>query len=317
MILSVTLNPCVDQTLFLENLQLHDRNKVDRQEVDAGGKGVNLSRIVAELGGKTTATGFLGGDNGTFIRSVLAREEVEDAFVQISGRTRSNISLETGDGSPTVISINGPNITKEEWDSFLVIYEQLCSKAKWVCLGGSLTEGIPASAYFQLTEKAKNCGSRVLLDADRAFLESGLKAGPDLIKPNAHEATRLLGSDIKTKSDALSATKELFETLCSHGSQSPVAIVSMGEIGAAMTCEQGSFFANSVKVKVCSTIGSGDSMLGAMVYRNSLGDPWETCLRWGIAAGAATAESDGTSVGKLAEILRLFELASVQRAETM
>src|SRR5690348_1023172 len=116
MILSVTLNPCVDHTLFVEGLRPHQRNKILRLETDAGGKGINLSRIVAELGGDAVATGLVGGDSGRLVAAALERQGVRNDFVEVAGETRRNFSVESGDGDPTTFNAVGPEVTGIEWE---------------------------------------------------------------------------------------------------------------------------------------------------------------------------------------------------------
>lgn len=300
--MSVTLNPCVDHTLFTGRLALHDRNVVLRTETDAGGKGVNLSRVAAELDVETSATGFLGGDAGQFVSAVLAKQAVDNKFYPIPGQTRTNISVESGDGPPTVFAEKGPQVSKEDWDRFLHRFESLAKDAHWVALGGSLPPGLPDEAYRDLLLVARDKGARVLLDADGGPMKSGLLAKPDMVKPNRDEATRLLAKDIRTLDEARKAAIDIRAQLSDLG----VAIVSMGSMGAAMAFPGGSAIAHGVAVQARSTIGSGDSLLGAVLARSCHGDDWPTCLRWGTASGAATAESNGSDIGRRPEIERLL-----------
>ncbi len=145
MILTVTLNPSVDHTLFVGTIVLHDTNRVQRTERDAGGKGVNLSRVVAELGGKTSATGFLGGGPGAIIRQVLNDQGVLNEFTEVAGETRINFSIESGDGPPTSFNEQGPEISPAELDTFRGRLQGHLREAEWLTLGGSLPKGVPTS----------------------------------------------------------------------------------------------------------------------------------------------------------------------------
>ena len=147
MILTVTLNPCIDQTVFVDGLKLHDSNRVVRFETDAGGKGVNLSRVVAELGGESIATGLLGGGPGAFVRKVLDAQGVRHGFVEIEKDTRTNVAVEDGSGeAPTSFNAKGPLVSEQEWDALVDKVRALANGADWVTLGGSLPQGVPVEA---------------------------------------------------------------------------------------------------------------------------------------------------------------------------
>lgn len=314
MILSVTLNPCVDKTLFVEGLRPHDTNRVVRVETDAGGKGVNLSRIVTELGGATLATGFLGGGNGATVRYVLETEGVPHEFVESAGETRANFSVESGDGPPTVFGAKGETVSGLEWEQFLALAARRFAEASWVAMGGSLPPGLPSETYAVLGAMARESAARWVADADGDALRHGLAAAPDLIKPNRSEAGRLVGREIESVGDALSVARQLRGQLTDAGSPDPVVVVSLGAEGAVMACADGAFIGDPVEVRAVSTIGSGDSLVAAVLWANEGGLSWPEALRWGLAAGAATAMTDGTQIGQRPDIERNYERAKVRSA---
>ncbi|MCX7798776.1 MAG: 1-phosphofructokinase family hexose kinase [Fimbriimonadales bacterium] len=306
MIVSVTLNPCVDRVVFVPGLKVGDTNRVQRVETDAGGKGVNLSRVVAELGGKTTATGFLGGGPGAFVRHVLHVQGVHNSFVEVAHDTRVNTSIECGQGPPTTLNEAGPFIGEEEWHRLLGHCELLFERAHWVALGGSLPPGCPGDAFRQLGELAHRHGCRLLLDADGEPMRLGLEAGPDLIKPNLKEAERLVGRSLPSLDDALSAARELLAA-------SKRVLLSMGKNGAVLAGPDGVWVGHSPPVEARSTIGSGDSMLGALLWALEEGEDWPEALRWGLAAGAATATTDGSEIARRPVVRLLYKEARVER----
>lgn len=310
MILTITLNPCIDHTMVVHGITLHDRNPVLRTEIDAGGKGVNLSRIVGILGGETVATGFIGGKAGLFVKQVIDDQGVVSDFVQIAGETRTNISVESGDGPPTVFGSPGPTVTEADWHQLLGKVGQHACQGSWVCLGGSTPPGLPENAASQLFELAKKAGARVLLDADGQALERGLQSAPDMVKPNRHEAQRLLKRAITTVGEAVDAAQTILEVLVSHGAAQPIGVVSLGDKGAVVATLEKTVYALPPKVDVLSTIGSGDSFNGAFLDSLISGRSLEDCLRMGVAAGAATAVSDGAHIGCLEDIER-FALETV------
>lgn len=309
MILTITLNPSVDRTVFVDGLKAHDTNRVLRTEVDAGGKGVNLSRIAAELGAATCCTGFLGGGGGAFIKSVLLREEVRFDFVNISGETRLNVSIEDGSGEPpTTLNERGPMVQPGEWAQLLEKLETLAKQADWICMGGSIPRGLDESCYRDLANRIKAWGKPVCVDADGEPMKLALGTQPELIKPNRDEAARLLGRPIESRADALDVARSL------HAQGIRYAMISLGAEGAVLACSEGAFQAVPPSIQPKSTIGSGDSLLGGFLAMQVQGAPVEEAFRWGNAAGAATALTDGASIGRLETIRELVGKVVIERA---
>lgn len=311
MILTVTLNPSLDQTLFLPKLSAGDTNRVERVEMDAGGKGLNLSRVAAELGGKTLALGFLGGGPTAFIHQVLDLQSVDHAFVPIRGETRTNFSVETTDGAPpTTLNSRGPDIQVDEWAQFCEHFQKSLAHASWVCLCGSKPPGVSADAYTQLAQMAHEAGKKVLIDADGDALERAMQVRPDLIKPNRKEAERLLGVELPDEEASVRAILSLHERI---GGGSRTALLSLGSDGALLKTESGLYRGRSPRVEPVSTVGSGDSMLGAFLASLQRGDTEADAFRWGLAAGAATATTNGAQIGRRAVIEILYQDAEVVR----
>ncbi len=307
MILTVTLNPSVDRAIYLTSLKIGDTNRVERTETDAGGKGINLSRVADELGARTLATGFLGGGPGALIRSVLAREGVPHDFIPIKGETRLNFSVEDqSESPPTTFNERGPEILPREWDLLLAKIDELAPQCRWACLGGSVPPGLPLDVYQTLSERINARGIRRLIDADGEPMVQGLKSKPDLIKPNAHEAERLLGYPVDTDDAARRAAQDLRDRGVS------MVLLSRGEAGAVLATPQGTWMGRSPAVDARSSIGSGDSMLGAFLWAIEEGLPLDEGFRWGLAAGAATATTSGSEIGRQPMIERLLPLVQVE-----
>ena len=311
MILTVTLNPSVDRAIYVKECKLGDTNRVERTETDAGGKGINLSRVADELGAQTLATGFLGGGPGAFVTSVLKRQGVPCDFVPIEGDTRINFSVEDeARNPPTTFNESGPKIHAREWESLIDKCRHYAPQTRWACVGGSVPPGLSPDVYKTLLLLFKEGGCRTLLDADGEPLKSGLEAKPDLVKPNAKEAERLLGRPIKTDEDAVRAAREILELGVG------AVILSRGEEGAVFVSKEGTWIGKSPKVDANSTIGSGDSMLGAHLWALEEGKGLEEAFQWGLAAGAATATTSGSEIARRGVIEKLFPSCVVERAVT-
>ncbi|GIV16410.1 MAG: tagatose-6-phosphate kinase [Armatimonadota bacterium] len=309
MILSVTLNPSVDRLIYVKQLVPHDTNRILRIEEDVGGKGINVARVLKRLGVPVVATGFLGGRTGRYVQHELSEtDRVECRFVWVKGDTRTNLAIQEEDGSPpTALNERGPQISAQELNALLQIVENLSRNAQFVALGGSLPPGVPADIYATLGEIASRHGAKVVLDADGEPLLQGLKASPYLIKPNENETERLLGRAIDTLEDAARAAQEL------HNNGVPIVIVSIGEKGAAIASAEGCWVAVPPEVRTVSTIGSGDSMIAGVLSVLVHDDTVEEAIRWGTAAGAATAMTDGSDIGTAEQIHELLPQVEVKR----
>lgn len=312
MILSVTLNPSVDHALFLEQLKIGDTNRVQRTERDAGGKGVNLSRVVAELGSHTLATGFLGGGPGDYIRGVLDRQGVSHCFVQVAEDTRINFSVEDrSENPPTTFNERGPTVHAEELEALVRKIEELLPDVRWMCVGGSLPPGVPADIYAKLIRLAHAKGVRVALDADGEPMKLGLDAGPDFVKPNAREASRLLGRPIENYEEAVLGAVEIRQRLMDAGAKDPLVVISMGEDGAVLAAATGCLRGVSPEIEARSTIGSGDSLIAGFLWALEDGKPLDEAFRWGLACGAATALTNGSEIARKPVIDELLPMAKV------
>ncbi len=308
MILAISLNPSLDRTVFLDELKVGDTNRVDHTETDAGGKGINLARVAAEMGAKTKVLGYVGGGSGDFVIRVLNREGVANEFIEVSGETRTNVCIETSvGGPPTMLNERGPEISSHEWQQLIELVESASSSATWVAVGGSVPPGIPQDCMKTLVEVAHRSGAMVLLDADDTAFALGMQGIPEFIKPNLREAERYIGRAIPDQESALRAAEDL------HLAGTHIVVLSRGELGAILACEEGLFNAVPPKIHQRSTIGSGDSLLGAVLAALEQGSTMEEALRWGVAAGAATAMTDGASIGRKTDVLNLLPQVVVER----
>jgi 1-phosphofructokinase len=311
MVLTVTLNPSVDRAVFVEKLKVGDTNRVNRTETDAGGKGVNLSRVLRELGGETVATGFLGGGPGAYICKVLETQNVPHCFVEVAGDTRTNFSVEDAEQNPpTTFNERGPEVTSADLDRLFDRVKEYLPRLSWLAMGGSLPPGAPPETFQTLVEMAHAAGVKALVDADGDAMRHAMKARPDFIKPNEKEASRLLDRPMSGRNDALDAALELYQQL---GAGDKIAVISRGAGGAVLACGEGEFDGMTPSVEMRSTIGCGDSMLGGMLWAMGNGKSLEESFRWGLAAGAATAATDGTEIARLPVVERLFPQARIEK----
>lgn len=308
MFATVTLNPALDKNICVERLEVGDTNRILKIETDAGGKGINAARMLKELGADVVALGFLGGKTGRFINHVLKEEGVGTGFVHLRGETRTNLAIqEAGGAPPTTLNDQGPEVGPQEVEELTDLVRNVACSCQMVLLGGSLPPGVPADIYRVLGELVGEAGAKVVLDADGPPMIEGLKSRPYMIKPNLDEVERLLDRPVRTEAEAAAAARGLT-------ANAEVAVVSMGKRGAIAARGDEVWKAVAPEVEVVSTIGSGDSMLAAMMLRLEETSDLKEALVWGCAAGAATAMSSGADIGRREDVMALLDKVRVERA---
>ncbi|HAH87766.1 MAG: 1-phosphofructokinase [Armatimonadota bacterium] len=308
MIPTVTLNPSLDRSVYVEKLLPHDTNRITKVETDVGGKGLNASRVLKELGSDTVCLGFAGGDIGRFIEHTLNTNGIPTDFVCVEGETRMNIDIQEASGAPpTALNESGPQILPDELKKLFAKVKKTVRQSGMIIFGGSLPPGIPEDTYARLLAVAKEAGAKTILDAEGEPMRLGMEVLPFMIKPNRDETLRLTGVDIQSNQDALRA----LDIFAQKGIELPV--ISMGARGAVARLGGEAFLAIPPKVKVVSTIGSGDSMVAGIAHILNRGGSLPDALRWGSAAGAATAMTGGTEIGHSNQILALLDKVSIEQ----
>lgn len=310
MISTVTLNPAFDKSIYIDKLIPNDTNRIIKVETDAGGKGINASRVLKELGSETVALGFLGGDTGRFIEQVLISNGIQTDFVHIDSPTRTVIGVQEASGAPpTTFNEPGAPVTEDEFDELSAKVRRTARKSTMMAFGGSLPPGAPVDTYRKLVTLARNAGTRVILDSDGEPMRLGIEARPYMIKPNRAEVERLIGVKIESLDDAVKALR-MFEQF-----DIETVVISMGSQGAVACSQEGVWHAIPPEVKVVSTIGAGDSMVAGIAHILSKGGSLEEALRWGSAAGAATAMTSGAEISGRPQILALIDKVHVTRLD--
>lgn len=295
MIYTVTLNPSVDYIVEVEEFTLGGLNRMKRDMKLPGGKGINVSRVLKQLGVGNTATGFLGGFTGGYIEQWLRQERIASDFVHIADDTRINIKLKAGE--ETEINGAGPEISQPETASLLHKLDAL-KQGDVVILSGSTPPSLGGDFYSRLIAVCKQKGAEFVIDTTGQALKDALPLGPQLVKPNHHELAELFGVDISTREEIITFGRKLLEDGARH------VLVSMAGEGALFITEQGVYHAAAPAGLVKNSVGAGDSMIAGFVGTLSLtGDVLEA-FRAGVASGSATAFSDDLADRQKIEQLR-------------
>ena len=285
MIVTVTMNPAIDKTVEVGQFVSRGLNRIRKVEYDAGGKGINVSKTIHELGGTSVATGFLGGNNGQVIANVLKEKGIACDFVWVDGETRTNTKVVEDDGSLTELNEPGVWISEE---SISQLEQKLLGYANPNTLfvfSGSIPAGVPKEIYGELISLVKSKGAAALLDADGEVFRMSVEAIPDYIKPNQVE----LEGYLKLHKDA--SVAELVkgaEGIKAKGIQN--IVVSMGKDGALFLLEGYRAKCPGISVKAHSTVGAGDAMVAALAYAwdRKLGKEETVKLCMAVSAGAVT-----------------------------
>lgn len=307
MILTVTLNPAVDLYLSVERLSTDDVNRVLWFRRDPGGKGVNVSRVIHELGGKSVALCLLGGETGEEIFRHLHAKGIWVERIPTEGPTRTNIAIKE-EGKNRLIKLNekGVPVTRRHLKICLERLERLARRGDIVALCGSLPPGAPSKTYADFVTPLRARGVRVLLDADGEPLREGLKALPSFIKPNVHELSRLMGRPLHTLRERVAAAQKFL-----HPKMEGI-LLSMGKEGAVLVSHQESWLSGTPKVKVASAIGAGDSLVGGFLLGLSRGDDFSKSLRLGMACGTATAITPATELCHRKDVKRFLKRITIR-----
>jgi 1-phosphofructokinase family hexose kinase len=288
MILTVTLNPAVDLTVFGGSFRVHETNRGRSLPPDPGGKGNNVARVARLLGADVTATGLVGGFTGDFIEGALAAESITPSFFRIDGITRFTAAyLEQGTGLETKIVPDGPEVSREEAAAFVRHDEELIAKGAFsvVALSGSLPRGVGADFYSPLIEAAGRHGVPVVLDTSGPPLREAVGSAPLMVKPNLAEATELFGADDKD---------ELFRYLRGLARTIPIVALTMGREGALFFTRDKAIRASAGSVAAVNPVGAGDAFVGGFsAAYDKFGDDRGRLFRWAVAAGTACAGSSG------------------------
>lgn len=289
MIAAFTLNVSIDRRYVVENGRVGAVNRVKECTYTAGGKGLNVARVIHALGDKVIAGGIAGGDAGRYILRSLDQEGIAHRFTQAAGESRSCINIcDMANGTQTEYLEPGMTVSADEYAAFLQDFDAICDMSNVLTISGSLPRGMADDTYAQLIVRAREKGKPVLLDASGKALVSALAACPAYVKPNEDEIAALTGCNVDSEEQLYEAALKL------HKSGVDRVVVSMGKRGAMMVCADGAFRGQPPVIKAVNTVGCGDSMTAAFAVAADRGMNAEESMRFAIAVSAASALNAGT-----------------------
>lgn len=301
MIYTVTLNPAIDYVVRLERVEPGTVNRMESSDTFAGGKGINVSRILKRLGYASTATGFVGGFTGEFIKKSLETEEIGTQFVQVDQDTRINVKLKAD--QETEINGLGPVVTDEQLRDLETRLSNVL-EGDLVVFAGSAPASLGNQVYNRLIPLVKQAGAEVVCDFEGETLIDSLAHQPLLVKPNNHELGAIFGVTLDTREDMVRYAQEILV----KGAKN--VIVSMAGDGALLVTPEATYFAKPIKGSVKNSVGAGDSMVAGFTGEYTKSHNLLEALKWGVACGTATAFSD--DLASMDAIQKMYEKVEVE-----
>lgn len=306
LIITVTLNPAVDQNISADQLVFEDRAYILDSFESAGGRGINASRVIQSFGGKTLAVAFSGGESGTHFEKLMRSYGFPSEFVPMKNAIRRNLSITDKQGLSVKLNERGPHLAASEVEAIEEAIVKRLPKAKWLMLCGSVPPGVPNDFYSRLIAAAKEHGVSTLLDTDSDPLTLSIEAGPTVVTPNQPEAERLLGRALLTRSHFFEAAQRIREM----GAES--VVLSLGARGAVSCTADRVYEVIPPRVDAVCPIGAGDAMAAAFTWAMMKGKAFYDSLRWGVAAGTASAMLPGISFANLEQTKAMYKRVEVK-----
>ncbi|OPX45423.1 tagatose-6-phosphate kinase [Ruminiclostridium hungatei] len=285
MITALSLSPAVDRIYMIDNFTPGSLYRVGNCIQSAGGKGINVSRVLKILEAPVRVLGFKAGSTGQWLEKSLEDLGAETGFIPVEGQSRTNNNIiDKINGLETEILEEGPTIDNEAWEVFLQKFRLCLRDTKVLVCSGGLPRGLGADTYAGLIREAGKAGVKTMLDSSGEVLKQGVEAGPYLIKPNLKELSTYFNRQFGSDGQIVEACREIIKKGVS------IVVTSLGEKGALLVSEDKVLKARPLEVKALNTIGSGDSMVAGISKGLAEELPLEECFRLGCACAASNTE---------------------------
>ena len=297
----------MDKYISVIRLEMGETNRSQAVAQYAGGKGLDVSRAVHEMGGETMAFGLAGGHEGVTLTTMLAQEGVPYSFIPIKDETRSCYIINVTSSSQQIrINTPGPEISiVEVTELFKRVWELVHAPGILVC-GGSVPPGLPSDIYSIITKQAREKGIKTILDSSGVFLREGIKANPFLVKPNIREAEELLGRPLLSENEIAAAAREI--TLMGV----EIVVISTGKDGLIAASHNETVKVFPPQVKALSTVGAGDSAVAGLAISFARNKPLMDACRLAVAMGTAAVLNPGTALARRGDVQKILPLVKVE-----
>ena len=309
MIVSLTINPTIDHVISVDRLAFEDRAYINSTHEKAGGRGINSSCVIHSFGGKTLAVLISGGNAGKRVEELLACDGLPFEVVPVAREIRTNLTITDRHGLTVNLNEKGPELTKQEVARVEATVRAALKNADWLMMCGSLPPGVPYTFYGKLIAMARKQKVRTLLHADGEALRHGIDERPTVVTPNQREAERLLERTLLTRMHYLEAA----EQIRSMGAES--VVLSLGSRGAVGADRDGVVEALPPRVDAVCPIGAGDALSAAYTWSMLRKADFAEALRWGVAAGTASARLPGMKFATLEQSKEIYSQVELRRAD--
>ncbi|MEO8025538.1 MAG: 1-phosphofructokinase family hexose kinase [Bryobacteraceae bacterium] len=306
MIVTLTINPAVDRTVSVDKLVFEDRAYILARSEAAGGRGLNASRVLASFGAETVAVLAAGGEVGERIGELLEDGDFPSKIVKIAAPSRINLTISDKQGLTAKLNELGPTITPDELKQLHRVVEAQLAKATWLMICGSVPPGVDPRFYQELVRLAHARGVKTLIDTDGDALQFAMEAKPTVIAPNQAEAERLLHTALLTRAHYLEAARRLK----SMGPEN--VVLSLGGRGAIGVSESELIEVLPPRVDALCPIGAGDALAAAFVWAVEKKKTFPEAVRWGVAAGTASAVLPGIAFASLKDTQNFYRRVEVR-----
>ena len=309
MIVTLTINPAIDRIISIDRLAFEDRAYINSSRESAGGRGINVSSVVHSFGGETLAVLISGGDSGKRLQGLLEKCGYRIALVPVQNEIRTNLTVTDKHGLTVNLNEPGPRLGKAEVARVERVVRDTLDHASWLMVCGSIPPGVPAGFYGKLISMARHKKVKTLLHADGDALREGIAARPTVVAPNQHEAGRLLGQTLLTRTHYLEAAERIRQL----GAES--VVLTLGSRGAVGAFADGLMEALPPRIDAVCPIGAGDALMAAYAWARERRTSVAEALRWGVAAGTASASLPGMNFASLAQAREIYRQVEVRRVE--
>jgi 6-phosphofructokinase 2 len=307
-ILTITMNPTIDKSTRIDRVVPERKLRCEVPRFEPGGGGINVSRAIHKLGGKSMAFYTSGQAHGQMLEQLLDQEGLDHHPISVAEKTRESFTVyENSTGQQFRFSTPGPAMQEAEWMQCLDELFSVDPKPDYLVASGSIPPGVPNDFYARLARFAKEAGTRMILDATADPLTLAVREGVFMIKPNLREFRSLAENDIANEAQQ----EELGRQLINSG-QSEVVVVSLGSAGAMLVRQEGSRRLRAPTVPIESKVGAGDSTVAGIVLSLSRGESLLNSVKFGLAAGAAAVMTPGTELCRREDAVRLYRLMADQ-----
>ena len=309
MIVTLTINPAIDRIVSIDRLAFEDRAYINSSRESAGGRGINVSSVIHSFGGETLAVLISGGDSGRRLEGLLGKCGYRIAVVPVQNEIRTNLTITDKHGLTVNLNETGPQLGKAEVARVERVVRDALDHASWLAICGSIPPGVPPAFYGKLISMARHKKVKTLLHADGEALREGIAARPTVVSPNQQEAGRLLGQTLLTRTHYLEAAERIRQL----GADS--VVLTLGSRGAVGAFADGLMEALPPRIDAVCPIGAGDALMAAYAWARERRSSAMDALRWGVAAGTASARLPGMNFASLAQAREIYRQVEVRRVE--